>query len=363
MKKWNVGWGPISTCNMNCAFCYSKNVREEQNQLSFFEWEKFINQNHQYINNINYGTGENSMSTDWFRLLKHIHTVDSSIMQGVTTNGFISVVAAQEKNIEQTVVNCISEIDVSLDYSDKEKHNTFRRQRNAYQWVMNTLERFSNSNILLTIVMMGTNDTLEPSNIDGLMKIADRYNTKLRINLYRPTEGITSYTKVFIPDYATILKAIKYINEEYVVLSISDPLFSSILIDDVRGREIDPSGSKSLRILHNGDITPSTYLISKNFRTHNITEDNVLSELFFENDEMWVQTLVPEDCQSCEYAKFCRGGALDRRYLWYKKFDTPDPYCPYREGNGKPNFKLDLNKDTPFTSIHHGYLPTMFFMP
>ena len=26
-KKWNIGWGTVSACNMKCEFCYSKTRR------------------------------------------------------------------------------------------------------------------------------------------------------------------------------------------------------------------------------------------------------------------------------------------------------------------------------------------------
>jgi MoaA/NifB/PqqE/SkfB family radical SAM enzyme len=35
MKKWNIGWGPISQCNMNCEFCYRKENRNECEDLDF----------------------------------------------------------------------------------------------------------------------------------------------------------------------------------------------------------------------------------------------------------------------------------------------------------------------------------------
>ena len=67
MNKWSVGWGTIKDCNMKCKFCYSKEVRTEQiDALGLDIWIRFIDNNHKYIEAINYGTGENSISDDWF---------------------------------------------------------------------------------------------------------------------------------------------------------------------------------------------------------------------------------------------------------------------------------------------------------
>jgi radical SAM additional 4Fe4S-binding domain len=347
---------------MNCAFCYSKNVREEGKELGLTEWKAFVDDNDKYIDSINYGTGENSLSADWFKLVEYVKMVAPDILQGVTTNGYLSAAMARNCEHEKIVDNCISDIDVSLDYFDSKKHNAFRGQVKAYQWVMDTLERFYGSDKLLTIVMLGTNDTLHINNVEGIMKIADKYNAKLRINLYRPTGGVNPFSQAFIPDYATILNAIRYMNENHKILSICDPLFNSILNGDMTQKEVDSSGSKSLRILHNGDITPSTYLISDNFRTRNIIEKDVLATLEFSEQMVWDKLVTPVTCQACKYVEFCKGGALDRRYLWYDNINVQDPYCPYRKGNGEPDFKIALDKE-PFESIHYGYLPTMFFKP
>lgn len=83
--KWSIGWGTISQCNMNCGFCYSKRVRETSEDLKYNDWVKFIDENHQHIDSINYGTGENTLSLDWFKLVDYIN-VKYNIKQALTTN-------------------------------------------------------------------------------------------------------------------------------------------------------------------------------------------------------------------------------------------------------------------------------------
>jgi len=362
MKKWNVGWGPISYCNMNCEFCYSKSVRGEDGDLGLEDWKKFIDGNHQYIRSINYGTGENSLSVDWFTLLEYVHDVAPDILQGVTSNGHISAMIKKHPELYDLTTKCISEIDISLDSYIPEKHNTFRGQPNAFTWVNDTLEMFKDTDISLTLVMLGTNDTLQPDNIEGILKLADKYNTKFRINMYRPTGGINEHSKRFIPSYEVILNTLKYMSENHTILSISDPLFNAILNKDLSKVENDSSGSESLRILHNGYITPSTYLITSDFREHNIGEEKVLSDLTFDKDMIWEGLKAPDECVNCKYKDSCKGGALDRRYLWYGTTNARDPYCPFREGNYEPSFKIDIPEEE-FSSIHYGYLPTLFFTP
>ena len=157
----------------------------------------------------------------------------------------------------------------------------------------------------------------------------------------------------------TIIDAITYISRKYTVLAINDALFSSILT----GKTIhDPSGDRSIRILADGSITPSTYLIKDNYIVGSIKEKNVLSRLE-ERDSisMIVKKVIPDDCKDCVYCDQCAGGVYDRRYLWYGTLQHRDPYCP--------GAFLDVPVDTICTSkeevhsVHDGYLPTMFFRP
>lgn len=109
----------------------------------------------------------------------------------------------------------------------------------------------------------------------------------------------------------------------------------------------------SVRILHTGDITPSTYLISDEFRMTKI-ENCDLNSVQLENE-------LPSDCLECSLKNRCKGGVLDRRYLWYKDIKQRDPYCPFRKENYVPDFSVSIENDGSFSSVHDGYLPTLFF--
>ncbi|AEE97670.1 radical SAM protein [Mahella australiensis] len=355
--KWNIGWGVISSCNMKCEFCYSKKTRQEVQQLSFSQWKNFIDQNCDSVNSINYGTGENTLSDDWFRLVDYIGTHYPFIRQALTTNGYLVKRVRENAEFDRIVKNCISEIDVSLDYCIPSKHNAFRGFDSAYELAIKTLSYCETNGIISTIVFMGTNLTLEIQNISGLFDIAKAYHSKLRLNIFRPTDGINDHSKRFIADFSKIIDALKWINENHKIIAIDDPLFASVLCDDYE--QIDPSGLQSLRILPDGSITPSTYLLKEKFRKFNILENHVLSKI--DSTNVGIEFDTPAECAQCRYVDKCRGGVYDRRYLWYGSFNSRDPYCLYRPENYVPDFKVRISKVDSFQSIHHGYLPTMFF--
>jgi radical SAM protein with 4Fe4S-binding SPASM domain len=352
--KWNIGWGLSSVCNMFCEFCYSKEVRIQNNSLELTDWERFVDENYSLINSINYGTGESSILPDWYKLISYISEKYPDIVQSLTTNGYISAKINSNEECYYQFINSIAEVDVSLDFYNKERHNNFRGQKNAYDWAISTIKICNKKNIETTLVFIGTDETLTIKNLEGLFDLAFKYNIKLRMNIYRPTQQNDIVNKKYIASYKSILKALEWINKYHNILSIDDALFASILAKN----PIIPTFSNSIRILHDGSITPSTYLISNVFRKSNISEKNILSKLTVDK---LIKETMPYECKNCNYINTCKGGVYDRRYLWYNSFDKRDPYCPYREENYLPKFELIYRSNDNFKSVHHGYLPTMFF--
>lgn len=358
MKKWNIGWGTISRCNMNCKFCYSKEKRKNSKDLTYEHWIRFVDENYEMIHTINYGTGENALDYDWFRLVDYIRNNYPQIRQALTTNGYLSE-AVKDEYCKKVFIKAIDEVDISLDFSVPEEHNSFRKQDKAFEWAMATLELCKYYSKSATIVFLGSQVNINQQNIDGLFAIAKEKNAILRMNIFRPTEGINVNSKRFIIDYDTVVDSLIYINRKYRIISLNDVLFSTIL----SGSTVqDPSGIESIRILADGSITPSTYLINDDFIIANITEHNVLKRI--EADELLKKVIdfnIPEECSECIYKAQCAGGVYDRRYLWYGTLKRKDPYCP--QCFTEKNIPIITVKQTAFQSVHDGYLPTIFFSP
>lgn len=357
-KKWNIGWGTISKCNMNCQFCYSKKRRGQSDDVSYDDWIKFIEENQERISSINYGTGENSLSLEWFKLVDYIRRKYPNIRQAVTTNGYLSE-AILNKYCKNIFIKAIDEVDVSLDFYNSDKHNEFRGQPKAYQWAIDTLDVCQQYNKVTTIVFLGSKQNITRDNIDGLFEIAKKYSAILRMNMYRPTEGVNDRSKQFIIPCNQLIDAIKYINEKYQIITLNDTLFSTIFTGETVD---DPSGNRSIRILADGSITPSTYLIDEKYIVGNIKQRNVLSRLEEDGSlEKIIFKNIPQECNECVYSNTCAGGVMDRRYLWYGDINKKDPYCKqiYKE---KSKNLIHIRK-TKYISVHDGYLPTMFFKP
>ncbi len=356
MRKYNVGWGITNACNMNCKFCYSKDTRHSTSDTTLKDWIKFVDENHEYIDSINYGTGENAISNDFFKFISYVRENYPNITQSLTSNGYIYERVSKDPELYDIYKKSIDEVDVSLDFAIPEKHNFFRGQPKAYDWAINTLKMLQKDKKTATIVFVGFEETMTPENIDGLFEIAKKYDALIRLNIYRPVSDNKEINKKFILSYKTLMSALEYINEKYKVVTLSDVLLGNIY---TREKDIkENTGIDSIRILPDGSICPSTYLITKDFRNkYNIKQENVLSKVKFED---FIEAPIPEKCKDCEIRNKCKGGVYDRRMLWNKTLKERDPYCPF-ENNDDINKKQFKTLKKKRVSVHDGYLPTMFF--
>lgn len=354
--KYNIGWGLTNTCNMNCEFCYSKEVRHATEEVGINDWKKFIDENHDLIESINYGTGENDILDDFFVFIDYVRTNYPSIKQSITTNGYLYERVKNNSHFYDIYKRCIDEVDVSLDFVDSSRHNKFRGQPKAYNWAINTLKMLKEDNKKATIVFVGFDETMTKNNIDGLFKIAKDNNAIVRINIYRPVSKNDTINNRFILKYSILRDMLEYICNNYQILSLNDTLFGNIYCDNVN--ILENTGIDSIRILPNGDICPSTYLITEQFRNkYSIKDENVLQKIKFDE---FIEAPIPEECSDCEIRDKCRGGVFDRRMLWNETLDSRDPYCPFLNNDNlnKEKFKV-LKRER--ISVHDGYLPTMFF--
>ena len=230
MKKWVVGWGVVSSCNMNCKFCYSRNKRNEEKDIEPEYWYRFIDKNADLIESINYGTGENSLSNDWWNFIDYIRTNYPHIVQSVTTNGYISEAVKKDERKKEIFLRAIDEVDVSLDYANEDEHNNFRGQKKAYQWAMNMLKLCHDNNKRLTIVSLGSDLVVTKENMEGIFDIADKNGAMLRMNIYRPTNGIDDFSKQFMLSKERLVDFLKWVNDNYGILALDDALLSAVIL-------------------------------------------------------------------------------------------------------------------------------------
>ena len=355
--KWKIGWGLTNSCNMNCPFCYSKKARQDGEDISLECATRFIDENHEYIDSINYGTGENTLSNNWRCIAKYITENYPDIGQALTTNGYLSEILLDQEN--EDILQSLEEVDISFDMADKNEFNKLRGISSAYDWVMKTINICKKYNIKTTLVTILIEETMHIENLKNIIEISRTHDCFLRLNIFRPNinQDITPVKYELLKD--TLLWVINNTS----IVSLCDPLFSALII---RKKATDNSGKSSLRILPNGSVTPSTYLVSDQWVFGNIKDGVSLKENPFKTmaKEIDLEDNIPDDCIDCPIANQCMGGAMDRRVIWYNTLKKRDPYCPYENDD---NLETWNNKTINYIEkgpvIHDGYLPTLIFKP
>lgn len=360
-SKWSVGWGFSELCNMDCSFCYSRKTRSKYAERRSLQSAKaFISKNSEKIKSINWGTGENTLDPLWWELIDWVKQEYPFIKHALTTNGSLFTCVKNSLIKESIALRSISEIDVSLDFSEEYLHNNYRGVQKAYSMALNCMKWSVQNEKLTTLVMVGTSQTLKLENIRGLLKLARGLGVLLRINLLREIFPMPELR----PSPQNILNALKVVMEQSVIIGISDPLFSSFF-------NIEPSTpttfDRSCRILPNGGITPSTYLVSNDWIGYNIYNNDVSFSKLQSSEEFkrFNNTTIPSRCKDlgCRYQLSCRGGSHDRRWLTFKSFSHPDPFCPIFDDNCKVDFSNWRIVTKKVSTVHEDYLPTLIFKP
>lgn len=355
VTNYTVGWGLTSKCNMKCKFCYSWRYRKNSvahDEITLDDAIRFIDLNYNEIKDINYGTGENTLLDFFYPLLKYIGDT-YQINQGLTTNGYLSNML-NNRYKKKIISDHIVDLDVSLDHWKSTSHNFIRGHSNAYKWAIDSIKFGYDSSMNVSIVTCLSKLNAKVENLLNLLDVARKYDSFLRINIYRPLNNKFELC-IDIPLLYDILKSVfKKADNIYV----SDPLFSSLLNFDIPQED---TKDRSLRILPKGEITPSTYLITPDWYATSIKDNPVkLSNKIMTKPPFlkYDHAPIPHVCNNCIYLKVCRGGAKDRRWLWYQDFKAKDPLCPFEYYDNNPFENIEYNIN-PVNLIHLRYLPTI----
>lgn len=365
-KKWTIGWGVTSRCDLSCQFCYSQKNRSTsiRADIDLEIASAFLINNSRYITSINFGTGESFLFPSFPQLLEKCNKYLDNCLIAVTTNGAI-IDFVSNKELLMVFSKTIDELDVSLDFANPQKHDLYRGKKGAWNRALSALELGRKLGMTLSIVMVATPKTIFSSNLIQMLSIAEHYEASLRINIYMPTTGDFSFSVT----YAQILEMLYILQQYSTMIQTSDPLFSAIIYN-CNASKIHREYN-SFRLLPNSKISPSTYLIESPWAQIVDLKDLQLDQIdTLDNIKKWKNPILPSECIACELCKLCKGGSRERRILWFGTLEERDPYCPLRHNEtisrvcsslSRPNDSSHLEWGGP--TVHLDYLPTIVSQP
>lgn len=350
---WNIGWGLTAACNSRCIHCYNASGKKSSDEITFEEARLLVDKlAENNVVSINYGTGESGL-VDYFWDLVH-YVNEKNILQGLTTNG-----SSVNENTIGYIKKYINDVDVSIDYPNKDEHNTFRGSPNAWDWAMNACDLLRKNGVNFSIVTCLHALNSSKKHIDEFLEFCKGYGGEWRINWFKPT-GRGKVNEMLKLDPLQVHSIFQYIVENSIITALPDPYFSALL--GLNSRTGSPCGTDSFRITPSTEVVPCVYFTKemKNISIRQHSFDEVVT-----SDAMKkVQNRDLTFCKGCEYFPHCQGGCVSRAYLEYHDINAPDSFCFRKIGlKENPLKSLKFEYDHSTVKVHENYLCTVIVKP
>ncbi len=353
MTKYNVGWGFTKACNQNCLHCYNASGKKGNDELSLEEAKKVVLKlKENNVQTINYGTGECGLIPEFWDIVEFVNS--KGLIQGLTSNGW----SVNDKTIDK-VKKYMNDIDISIDYGTKEKHNHFRRHPDAWKDAIHALELLNKSEMEFSIVTCIHAKNCSEENISSILALAKKYGCDLRINWFRPTGRgkENSDLKLSVEQFN---KALIFLLKNSEIKAVPDSYISAVL--GINARKGCPCGSESFRITPTGKVVPCVYFTKEldNFKIQKTEFKKVISSEPFKQ----INNRDLEFCKDCEYLENCKGGCASRAFLEFGSMNDPDAFCYKKAGIKENPFKdVKFSYKPEGIKVHDNYLCTIILKP
>ena len=352
-KAYSVSWNLTQRCNLFCAHCYISGFAgaDAASELSTAECRRVMDE----IARVNPNVfliltgGEPLLRKDLFELAAHAAEKRFTVVLG--TNG----VLLREKQAKLMRRHGIAGASISLDSTDRAKHDRFRHLPGAWDGAIRATEALRVEGLDFSLHMTVTDWNAEE--IPAMIDLANALGAKV-LNLFflvRTGRG-QNLTDIGPGRYEQILSYLARVQGVGNGSPAEDPWSSPVgsagpLL--IRAKcaphfrrivwELDPrspllknyahgscpAGKYYCRITPEGDVTPCPYMP--------VSVGNLRRSSFV---DLWKRAPVFNDlrepelggrCGACEFSKIC-GGCRCRAYATYGDYLAEDPACGYQPG-------------------------------
>jgi radical SAM protein with 4Fe4S-binding SPASM domain len=369
----NIGWTLGNDCPYRCLHCYSMSARKKGANLSRENVDRVVDQLAiNGIKTVNLGGNEplftNGLDTS-NTLLPYIISslVDREIVTGLTTAGItVNYLALKHPD----AFDLLNDVDVSIDSPFEQEHNA-NRGAMLYKKALAALRRCQEAGIEHTVVMCGMSWNLSDAHIDGLVELAKKTGSNVRINFIKPTE--LKHLNV-LPSPELFYRASKRLLDQCDPVELGESLLSTLAKGTGKGC---PCGTKSFRIhsiTPDGKIPVSPCVYLHDYRAGDLLIDDLFDIVRSAQFRAFRQRLANpqkiEGCTQCDYLSTCRGGCAARAFLTASSRTDlliQDPYCFRKLGDASlkpPESERFLDRPTiDKTLVHRDYLCTLIVSP
>jgi radical SAM protein with 4Fe4S-binding SPASM domain len=341
-----IVWNFTNHCNLRCKHCYQVAGRRLENELTLEEKLDVVHQLASMgVVYLAFSGGEPLMSKDLYVVGREASNL--GIYTSIATNGTLLT----EENVKKIAEAGFKYIQVSVDGSNAETHDTFRGVRGCWEKTIRGIKNAKEKG--LTVSIATTVTTHNYHQFDEILRMAKKLGVdKLTIYNFIPTgRGKDIMEDDLPPDLReeVLLKAQRELDRGFDVLTTA-PQFSRVCIEAHGARvgvahfgrlERDPDGRKAkfvaeflggcgagrtyCAIQPDGKVTPCVFipvvvgdLRKEDFKS--IWDNSPLLESLRDRGDLTGY------CGECEYRASC-GGCRARALSYFNDLKAPDVGC------------------------------------
>ncbi|MEE0873586.1 MAG: radical SAM protein [Ruminococcus sp.] len=321
-----IGWGITNRCNFNCKHCNMDSGKAYEDELSFDEACKLIDEFALYnVKNICFTGGEPLSRPDFFDICEY--AIEKGIYVCLTSNGSLITDEIINKHLYKFQL-----VRISIDGVDAEQHDSFRNKRGAYYKAMSSIKLMLKSGCNVGVVTC-----VSKLNFPQLEKIASKISSigikKWFLPLLSPSGRGKHIQDLALEPFEVkdfIIK-ISTFKEKYG-LQIGVDIPYAVLLNEISTKNKSfiygncAAGYTQVMIFPNGDISPC---FAMKMKCGNVRTDN-LSDIWLHNDvfvNFRNKSLLQGKCGSCEYLTRCGGGCRAVPFITENNYLGEDTVC------------------------------------
>lgn len=322
VMQWHIG----EQCNLKCLHCYQENHIPVQ--LSYAELLSILDQYRELLKkldvrgHINLTGGEPLCSPHFYKLLEEFKKDSDLYSFSILTNGTLITEEVAEK------ISSYNPEYVQVSLEGGRRMNDYIRGKGVYKKVGQAVKFLKKYGIFVSVSFTATKLNYRQfprvvrfakrhgvDNIwsDRFIPLGDEKDTDLQMT----KEETSEYLQIMAEERFMLKKAKSKTNiAMYRALQFQ-------MTNDYAYR--CTAGDSLLTVMENGDLVPCRRMP---IVVGNLLQENMY-DLYMNNQVLkdLRQQTIPDDCQDCEHARYCRGGLKCLTYAIHKDLNHKDVGC------------------------------------
>ncbi|MGB9978390.1 radical SAM protein [Methanobacterium sp.] len=355
-----IVWNITKACNMKCIHCYESAGKRDKNELSSKEVINGLNcMAKSGVTSIAFSGGEPTIHPHILDFIKY--TENSGMCSAMATNGYI---LADKRKSEQFIDAGLEFIQISLDGTNSNTHDSFRGVDGAWKRAVSAVENFVDAGIFVEVATTVTEHNIDeiPKMIDFVRDLGAKW---FMLYNFIPTGNGTEIVDMDISpkDRSELLKAAYTENKNGKMQILSTaPQYASIAESMIsKDSAVIPThfynpeytnpalmqlaefiggcgaGRFYMGIEPNGDIYPCVFFPHKEEVKLGNLMDYDFENIWMNNNvlhQLRDKEILAGQCGECDSRHIC-GGCRARAYNYFDDILAPDPGCVNNEKEWK----------------------------